>query len=555
MRTQMALKSRNVMGGYISGSQNSSGQESGPTRIQRELRIVQLLFDISQALNASLDLKETMRPVLMLLFDYFGAICSTIVLTTCETGETDLELIHGLSREKSSGSPIGLMRSVARKVMNTGAAKIVETVSREFLTQNRSDGRVDHATGENVSFIAVPIKGCNGIMGAVGAGCFRSEGLSIDEEVRLLTAIAPLLAQAIEIRREAGERERILQQENSRLQSEILEYFKPVNIVGNSHAIHHVCRLINQVSPCQASVFITGEPGVGKELVAEAVHVNSPRSDKSFVTVNLAALPENSIESELFGQCRGAFSGATERKGQLELADGGTLFLDEVSRLPMPTQVRLLRFLQEKEFERLGDNKTIRSDARIISSTDRNLEELIRNFQFRQDLYYRLNVFPIFVPPLRERKTDILILANHFVDRLTKRLGKSISRISATAMDMMMSYRWPGNVRELESCIERAMMLSSDGIIHARFLPPSIQTAESTRTRQPGNLKLALDTLESELIVDALRSAGGNIVHAANALGISRKLMRLRIEKYEINPRDFHGIHLGKPIFERNLES
>ncbi len=531
------------MTGPISGDLTFGGKEGGLSRIHRELRFVQLLFDISQALNRSLNLEEMMQPVLTLLFDYFGQVCSSITLMTPDTGEIEVDLTYGFSREDSSRMGNRWAAAIARKVVETGVPAIVASVLKEALIQGKPtappSGSCDRR--DAVSYISVPICGRNGVIGAVSAGCSLLDGSSLDDDVRLLGTVAPLLAQAIEIRREANERERMLQEENSRLRSEALSHFNPANIVGNSHVIRQVCRLVNQVASSQASVFITGESGAGKELVAEAIHVNSPRAAKQFLTISLAALSEGAIERELFGQSSGIHPGARERKGQLEMADGGTLFLNEVDRLPMSAQVRLLRFLQEKEFERSGGSTAIRADTRIISATDKNLEDLTRSFQFRQDLYYRLNVFPIFVPPLRERKTDILQLANHFIKRASDKFGKSVSRISSSAIDMLMSYNWPGNIRELEGCIDQAVLLSTDGVIHAHLLPPSIQTAESTNTRHGGNLQVSLAALESELIVDALRSAGGNVACAAQALGITKKLMRLRITKYGIDPQSFQA--------------
>jgi Nif-specific regulatory protein len=386
----------------------------------------------------------------------------------------------------------------------------------------------------------VPIHGGNGAIGALSVDRLFSENSSLDEDVRLLTVIAALLAQAVEIRQEMRQRERTLQDEKERLQSEILDHFKPMNIVGNSHAIQQVYRLINQVSPSRVRVLITGESGVGKELVAEAIHMNSPRADKPFIKVNLAALPENIIESELFGHERGAFTGAVAlRKGRFEMADGGTLFLDEIGDLPIATQIKLLRVLQEKEFDRLGGMQTIKVDVRVISATNRNIDELVRNFQFRLDLYYRLNLFPIFVPPLRERKTDIVLLADHFIERAGRKHGKNIRRISTPAIDMMMSYHWPGNIRELENCIERAVILSADGVIHGHHLPFSLQTAEASDTPPQGKLHDSLAALEREMIVDALKSACGNAARAARMLGVSERHIRLRLTRYGIDPKRF----------------
>jgi Nif-specific regulatory protein len=256
--------------------------------------------------------------------------------------------------------------------------------------------------------------------------------------------------------------------------------------------------------------------------------------------VNCAALPETIIESELFGHEKGAFTGAiAQRKGRFELADGGTLFLDEVGDLSPATQIRLLRVLQEKEFERVGGTATLRANVRLIAATNQDLEALIERGQFRQDLYYRLNVFPIHVPPLRERRTDITLLADHFVEKYNKVHGKNVRRISTPAINMLMSYHWPGNVRELENCIERAVLLTQDDVIHGNHLPPTLQTAEATGTQPQGPLDAALEALEREMVLDALKSARGNMAKAARALGITERIMGLRVNKYGVDPKRF----------------
>jgi Nif-specific regulatory protein len=297
---------------------------------------------------------------------------------------------------------------------------------------------------------------------------------------------------------------------------------------------------IAQVSQSGTTALIRGESGTGKELVANAIHYNSLRSGRPFIKVNCAALPETVIESELFGHEKGAFTGAvSQRKGRFELADGGTIFLDEIGDLSPATQIKLLRVLQEKELERVGGATTVKADVRVIAATNRNLEELIEDGRFRQDLYYRLNVFPIHVPPLRERGTDVLLLANYFADRFSRDNHKEIKRISTPAIDMLMSYHWPGNVRELENCVERAVLLSNDDVIHGHHLPPTLQTAEASGTVHKGTLPDTLDAVERELIVEALKNSRGNKAKAARTLGISERLMGLRVNKHGIDPRRF----------------
>jgi Nif-specific regulatory protein len=304
--------------------------------------------------------------------------------------------------------------------------------------------------------------------------------------------------------------------------------------------MHRVFDLVAQVAPSQTTVLLRGESGTGKELVASAIHRRSPREDRSFIKVNCAALPETIIESELFGHERGAFTGATaRRKGRFELAKGGTIFLDEVGDLSPTTQVKLMRVLQEREYERVGGMETLRTDVRVIAATNRDLEGMIATGQFRDDLYYRLNVFPIHLPPLRDRRTDILLITDYFIEKYNRVHRKSVRRASTPAIDMLMAYHWPGNVRELENCIERAVLLSTDDVLHGHLLPPTLQTAEASGTDFHGTLKSHLAEVEKSLLLDALKSTRGNMAKAARQLGITERIMGLRVQKYELDPRRF----------------
>jgi Nif-specific regulatory protein len=296
--------------------------------------------------------------------------------------------------------------------------------------------------------------------------------------------------------------------------------------------------MIAQVAPSDATVLITGESGTGKELVAAEVHRLSKRVGYPLVKVNCAALPESIIESELFGHEKGAFTGAySQRKGRFELANRGTIFLDEIGELPPRIQVKLLRVLQERELERVGGASTIKVDVRLVAATNRNLDDEVKAGRFREDLYYRFNVFPIHMPPLRERKSDIILLADHFAEKYAEKNGKLIKRISSPAIDLLTGYSWPGNVRELENCIERAVILSTDMVIHSYNLPPSLQTASSTNTEPTTTLEAALSRMEKELIVDALKLSDGNMAAAARRLGITERKMGLRVHHYGINWR------------------
>jgi Nif-specific regulatory protein len=308
------------------------------------------------------------------------------------------------------------------------------------------------------------------------------------------------------------------------------------NMVGNSGAMRQVYEHIAQVAGTNTTVLIRGESGTGKELIAHAIHYSSPRAKKPFIKVSCAALPETLLESELFGYEKGAFSGAqTRKKGRFELAEGGTLFLDEIGDLNLATQVKLLRVIQAREFERLGGTETITVNARLITATNKDLEKAILENTFREDLYYRLNVFAIFVPPLRERKPDIMALADHFLEKYAREHGKNIRRISTPAIDMLMSYHWPGNVRELENAVERAVLVSDGNVIHAHHLPPTLQTAEASGTVTRVSLEEAIASYEKDLIQDALKTTRGNRAKAARLLSATERIVNYKIRKYGID--------------------
>jgi Nif-specific regulatory protein len=331
-----------------------------------------------------------------------------------------------------------------------------------------------------------------------------------------------------------------LRRENKQLFNELKTCYIHENIIGNSSKMREVFKLIEQVSKTQATVLIRGESGVGKELIADAVHYGSNRKKKPFVKVNCSALPESLIESELFGHEKGAFTGADyQKKGRFELAEGGSIFLDEIGDLPLQIQVKILRVLQQKQFERIGGTKTIDCDVRIITATNRNLEKAIETGDFREDLYYRLNVFPIYIPPLRERINDLPLLVDHFIQKCNKKNETDIKRISSSALDMMMIYNWPGNIREMENCIERAGILSDDGVIRSQHMPPTLQTAQSSGTERSGTLDSVLDKVEKQLIIESLTATKGCVLQSAISLGISNRKLGLRIARHNIDARKY----------------
>jgi len=413
--------------------------------------------------------------------------------------------------------------------------KIADSV--EFLNLTNAPTVID---GKDVSFICTPIRYKDQIIGTISFHKQYLGEVSFDDDVRLLKIIGSLIGRTMRRRQEYAEELELLQTENKQLRGELRNRIMPEKIKGNSSKMNEVFALIDSVAATDATVLIRGESGVGKELVADAIHYSSLRKNKPFIKVNCAALPESLIESELFGHEKGSFTGASvQRIGRFEAANGGTIFLDEFGDIPAPIQVKLLRVLQEREIERVGGTKPIKVDVRILCATNRNLEDLITKDQFREDLYYRINVFPVYIPSLRERINDIPVLTDFFIDKFNKRHGKDIKRIATSAIDTLMVYHWPGNIRELENCIERACILSTDGVIHIYNLPASLQTASSSHTMQQGTLDTILDKMEKQIIIDSLISSKGNCSKASEQLGITERMMGIRIKKYDLDPKRF----------------
>ncbi len=509
-------------------------------KVNEQLQELSLLFEISRILDSSMDLRDVVRPVLQVIARYTNIIRGVITLLNRKTGEISIESAVGLSTHQQKKGRYKLGEGIIGRVVQTGKPVILPRISDEPLFLDKTGAR-ENTDLRELSYICVPIKLENEIIGALSADRLYSMEFSLEDDVRLFSIIGSMISQAVKLRQQATEERQRLLEENIRLQEELKDRFKPANIIGNSSEIQEVFNLIPQVAKSDTTVLIRGESGTGKELIAHAIHYESNRSTRPFIKVNCAALPETIIESELFGHEKGSFTGAiSARKGRFELAHGGTLFLDEIGDLSPATQIKLLRVLQEKEFERVGGTSTIKIDVRIITATNRDLEKLMSENQFREDLYYRLNVFPIHIPPLRERKTDILLLADFFVEKYSMADHKNVRRVSTPAIDMLMTYHWPGNVRELENCMERAVLLSNDDVIHGHHLPPTLQTAEASGTTINRTLRETLDSIEKETIQDVLKSSRGNAAKAARALGLTERQMGLRVKKYGINPGRFH---------------
>ena len=515
-------------------------------RVIDELR---LLFEISYTHESSLDLHEVIRPVLSKMSEVLGMRRGAI--TILHQGKVNISEAVGLPKDLSKEAYLSACREVIDVVNETGQAVVVQDISREAALAERwrEESQRPGANDSPLAFLCVPIK-----FGAEIIGCLSAERVvaafpNLSADRRLLSLIANIIAQVVHFHRATDEKLSALRDENERLQKQIQNVLRPSFIVGNSNAMRSVYRHIEEVAGSVTTILIRGESGVGKELVARALHEQSPRKGKAFVKFNCAALPESIIESELFGHEKGAFTGAIAlRKGRFETADGGTIFLDEIGDVSPQTQVKLLRVLQEKEFERVGGQQPIHSNVRILAATSRDLEAMIEAGKFRSDLYYRLNVFPIFVPPLRERKSDILLLADHFIEKYAKVNGKIVKRITTAAIDLLMSYHWPGNVRELENCMERAVLLCHAQSVEAHHLPPTLQKKDpEEKTNAFGTLEAAVSALEFEMIVAELKTADGNMAEAARRLGLTERQMGLRVKRYGIDFKRFRREEVVAP--------
>ena len=467
-----------------------------------------------------------------------GLSRGTITLLSPDGNEIRIEAAHEFSQNQRRRITYRIGEGVTGKVMQTGKPMIVPKVSHEPLFLNRFERW--NVTKHDLSFICVPISIDNKVIGTVSADRPFVQTAPLEEEMRVLSIVASMIANDLRTRREAAIVQQQLEDENLQLRHELQDRFRPENIIGNSSTMRDVYRQIHQVAATDTTALIRGESGTGKELVAHAIHFSSSRTKGTFVKVNCAALNENLLESELFGHEKGAFTGAIQsRKGRLEQANNGTIFLDEIGDFSTATQVKLLRVLQEKEFERVGSNQTLKTNARIIAATNRDLEKCVDLGTFRQDLYYRVNVFPILLPPLRERKDDILLLADFFVEQYSKKMRKDVRRISTPAINMMVSYHWPGNVRELENCIERAVLLSSDSVIHGHHLPPTLQTSDASGTVGTGSFKERVDLFERDLIIDALKRCNGNLAAAARDLKTTARIIRYKASELGIDYRRY----------------
>jgi Nif-specific regulatory protein len=510
--------------------------------VERQLRELRVLYKLAQALCGIHDLEQLLQFATDQVMALLEVESSAVILLDAERRELYFKVAdHARSgveqKLREVRFPAG--QGIAGWVIQHGVSALVPDVQQD----PRWYPGVDAQTGmETKSLLSVPLRTRERVLGVVTAVNKRERPFG-PEDLRLLEALANPLALAIEnarlIQALDGARER-LQEENLYLREELGQERRFASLVGESPRLQEVYRLIERILRMPVTILLTGESGTGKEVLARLIHTQGPHAKGPFIAVNCAAIPETLLEAELFGYEKGAFTGAVQRKpGRFELAAGGTLFLDEIGEMSPALQAKLLRVLQDKTFERLGGTKSIALDARIIAATNRDLERLIAAGKFREDLFYRLNVYPIPLPPLRERQEDVLPLAQHFLRKYSGELRKEVIELSREARELLFRYEWPGNVRELENVIERAVILCQGTVVTAEDLPLPLRERRRAAPVSSEGFRLPPDgidlpELEKQLILQALEQVHNNKSQASRLLGLSRTQLRTRVKHYRL---------------------
>jgi Nif-specific regulatory protein len=499
------------------------------TRVnQLELKV---LYDISRIIGQALDLDRTLETILEILSVYLSMKRATITLKSGEAGILSIRASHGLRPKERKRGVYRFDEGVTGLIFRTAEPFVVPDISKEPLFLNKTGSR--KIEKGQISFLGVPIMVNGKPAGVLSVDRLFDEDVSFEEDIRFLTILAGLVSQLVSLNYQVEAREANLIKANLSLKADLSEKSKNFFAVGTSPVLFDAQQLIKKVAPTKATVLLLGESGTGKTLVAKIIHELSNRARSSFIKVNCAALPENLLESELFGYEKGAFTGAIDSKvGRVEEADGGTIFLDEIGELPKPLQVKLLRFLQDREFERLGSTKTRRVDVRIIAATNRDLSGAAADGSFREDLYYRLNVFPIRIPPLRDRSEDIVPLVDFFCAKICREYGCGL-KFTGPALEALVSYSWPGNVREMENLIERLAIIFDEATIDVSDLAPYLAHIDHhiERLTRPA---ASLLEIEKQEVLDALKRNNWIQSHAAKELGITLRQMGYRVKKFDL---------------------
>ena len=509
--------------------------------LDSQLQDLTCLYEITRELASSFVLSDCLAKAMKLLSEIKVMENGTVTIVNPITGKLEIEVAHGLTAEGRKRGKYKIGEGITGRVVSSGEPIIVPHIAEEPLFLNRTRSRGD-INDQNRSFLCVPIKDGKRVIGALSIDRIYMEGIGnqAHKDLQFLTILSSIIAQTVKRVQIVNREKDHLKTENLKLKRELSEKNKINDIIGNSSRMQDVYEMVHRVVDSNATVLLRGQSGTGKTLVAKALHYNGKRKDKPFIVVNCSALPETLLESELFGHEKGSFTGANERKiGRFELAEGGTLFLDEIGEISHSVQVKLLNVVQERSFQRLGSGKSISCDVRLVAATNRDLENSVSEGTFREDLYYRLNVFPIYMPPLKERRTDILLIAEFFLEKFNKENRKKINRISTSAIDLLIQYHWPGNVRELQNCIERAVLVCDGTSIKGVHLPPTLQVSETAASGKPLSLTTAVENFEKDLIIDGLKKNNGNQTKTAQFLDTSLRIINYKIHQYNINPKQY----------------
>ncbi len=487
------------------------------------------LFEVSKVLTSSFNLEENLYSVLEILSKMLNMRRGSIFLFDKKEEEIRIVAAYGLSEEEMKRGKYRVGEGIVGKVVESGLPMFIPDIEKEPQFLNKTGSRPNK---KGISFLCVPIKIEEEIFGVLSADrIYDEEQGDVDDDLRVLSIVASLIGQFLKL----WEIYKTVEDENIVLREQLRDRYNFPNLVGNSPAFQAVLKTVMKVAGTDATVLLLGESGTGKELIAKTIHFQSKRAKGPFVAINCAAIPENLLEAELFGSEKGAFTGAVKRIGKFEQANGGTIFLDEVGELPLSLQPKLLRVLQERLVEPLGSTKAVRVDVRIISATNKDLSEEIRKGNFREDLFWRLNVIPIYIPPLRERKEDIPLLVDYYLKSFSNIYKKSVS-IDEEALKKLVSYDWPGNVRELANTIERLVVMCDSNKIKVYDLPDTVRGVFKVRAEYSGELKLPteVEELERIRIMDTLPKYNFNIRKTARALGLTERQLNYRIKKYGI---------------------
>ena len=498
---------------------------------------LEALYQVSQVLSRSLNFHETLQSVLQVLQDTQKMMHGVVTIKDTSSGAMLVGAVHGQKEDENEEVVYQPGEGIFGAIAKEGKTLVLSRIADDSRFLNRLS-----LYDPELPFIGVPICIYDDVVAGVLAVQVGKEDRPIlDEQAYFLEMIANLIAQSVRLAIEVEKEREDLKNERDSLRRTVTRTYGFDNMVGSSEIMRRVFELIRNVAKWNTTVLVRGESGTGKELIANAVHYNSPRVNGPLIKVNCAALPDNLLESELFGHEKGAFTGAVnQRKGRFEQANGGTIFLDEIGDVTPAFQVKLLRVLQEGEFERVGGNETLKVDVRVIAATNKNLEELVEEGEFREDLYYRLNVVPIYLPPLRERREDIPVLVEYLIDKISKQQGREI-KILNEAIRMLMQHDWPGNVRELENCLERSAIMCTDNTIGEPSLSVNLLQSQSlakpltSSTPQIDFQDTSID--ERERIVAALEQCGWVQAKAARLLGMTPRQIAYRIQVMDIKVR------------------